>query len=160
MEELFLVEDGYILNCPIWEKKASGRNHMATIWKDPDAPGGLGRDFVPHGRGIYRYAVGNLAVGQPVEFGCSLQRYGKEPVARRWYGVISTSTDSLFGVTPFEDAVTAINAANALSSASFTLDDQIQQEIVAMEKQLDQLRRRLDMLRNGPPSPEEEAFDQ
>jgi len=46
----FKVEDGALVEVPIYETHSRGRNWLAIIESDPQAPNGLKRQFVTNGK--------------------------------------------------------------------------------------------------------------
>jgi hypothetical protein len=92
------MEHGALVGAPVWEKHKRGKNWWARISIDPQAPGGLARDFAEKARGEgYSYIVPQWAKpGTPVEFGADYYSGRGRKYTSRWYGYIEqVSADAL-----------------------------------------------------------------
>jgi hypothetical protein len=107
------VEDGAMIEAPVYETHARGKNWMATIEADPAAPGGLAREFVKNGRGRYLYLVGASLIGKAVEIAADYTSSGGKRHPKRWYGVVRNVTDSEISIEGFATADEAIKAARS-----------------------------------------------
>lgn len=107
------IEDGAMVEAPIYEAHSRGKNWMATIEADPAAPGGLAREFVKSGRGRYLYIVGPEAVGKAVEIAADYTSSGGKRRPKRWYGVVRNVTDAEIAIEHYETSAQAIAAARA-----------------------------------------------
>jgi hypothetical protein len=115
MESTYIgkVEDGAMVEAPVYESHARGKNWMATIEADPAAPGGLAREFIRNGRGRYLYIVGPEVVGKAVEIAADYTSSGGKRHPKRWYGVVRNVTDSEIVIDGFATADEAIKAARS-----------------------------------------------
>jgi hypothetical protein len=94
------IEDGALIECPVYETHKRGKNWAATITVDPAKPGGLGREFWTHAKGESYYMVPALSVGDAVEFGGDYYSGSGRKTADRWYGYvvrIDPETDEEYG---------------------------------------------------------------
>ncbi|MDD3934466.1 MAG: hypothetical protein PHP55_11450 [Methanoculleus sp.] len=107
----YKIEDGAMVEVPVYETHSRGKNWMATIEADPSAPGGLAREFVKTGRGRYYYIVDASLVGKAVEIAGDYISGGGNRSHRRWYGVVRGVTDSEITIEQFETPSLAIKAA-------------------------------------------------
>jgi len=105
------IEDGAMVEAPVYETHKRGKNWMATIAPDPAAPGGVARTFVPRGRGKYYYIVSADLVGQPVEVGADYISSGGKRSRNRWYGVVRALTSEEIRIEHYETAAQAIAAS-------------------------------------------------
>lgn len=115
MSETFVgkIEDGAMVEAPVYETHPRGKNWMATIEADPAAPGGLARAFVKSGRGRYLYIVGPEVVGKAVEIAADYTSSGGKRHPKRWYGVVRSVTDSEIAIEHYATDAEAIKAARA-----------------------------------------------
>jgi hypothetical protein len=113
MIETYKIEDGAMVEAPVYETHQRGKNWMAIIEADPAAPGGLAREFVKRGRGRYLYIVGPEVVGKAVEIAADYTSSGGKRHPKRWYGVIRSVTDSEIAIEEYETSAAAIMAARA-----------------------------------------------
>jgi hypothetical protein len=111
MIETYKIEDGAMVEAPVYETHQRGKNWMATIEADPAAPGGLAREFVKSGRGRYLYIVGPEVVGKAVEIAADYTSSGGKRRPKRWYGVVRSVTDSEITIEECETSAAAIAAA-------------------------------------------------
>ena len=111
MIETYKIEDGAMVEAPVYETHQRGKNWMATIEADPAAPGGLAREFVKSGRGRYLYIVGPEVVGKAVEIAADYTSSGGKRHPKRWYGVVRSVTDSEITIEECETSAAAIAAA-------------------------------------------------
>lgn len=105
------VEDGAMVEAPVYEAHKRGKNWMATITADPAAPGGLARTFVKTGRGRYYYIVDASLVGKAVEIAGDYISGGGNRSRNRWYGVVRSVTDSAISIERCAGSRAAILAA-------------------------------------------------
>lgn len=105
------LEQGAMLNVPVYESHRRGRNWMAIIRKDPKAPGGLARLFMEPAHGNYFYFVDGIKVGAPVEFGADYYTGGGSRSATRWYGVVVELDDEKIVIEQYSSAEEAIEAS-------------------------------------------------
>lgn len=111
MIETYKIEDGAMVEAPVYETHQRGKNWMAIIEADPAAPGGLAREFVKRGRGRYLYIVGPEVVGKAVEIAADYTSSGGKRHPKRWYGVVRSVTDSEITIEECETSAAAIAAA-------------------------------------------------
>ena len=111
MTETYKIEDGAMVEAPVYETHQRGKNWMATIEADPAAPGGLAREFVKSGRGRYLYIVGPEIVGKAVEIAADYTSSGGKRHPKRWYGVVRSVTGSEITIEECETSAAAIAAA-------------------------------------------------
>lgn len=125
MESTYIgkVEDGAMVEAPVYESHARGKNWMATIEADPAAPGGLAREFVKKGRGRYFYIVGPEVVGKAVEIAADYTSSGGKRHPKRWYGVVRNVTDSEIVIDGFATADEAIKAARSRAAFDAQIRD-------------------------------------
>ena len=83
------IEDGALTDAPVWKDHKRGRNWMARVKKNPQAPGGLAREFAQRAHGGYYYIwpVG-WKIGDVVEFGADYYSTRGVKHPKRWYGII------------------------------------------------------------------------
>lgn len=87
------VDSGGILDVPVWEKHERGKNWLARIQSNPEAPGGLAREFARFGRGDFYFLVEPWMVrGTPVEFGADYYTGTGRKNPKRSYGVLEEVT--------------------------------------------------------------------
>lgn len=110
-EKVYRVEDGAMVQCPVYCIHKRGRNWLAVIHKDPKSPGGLGREFVPKARGRYYYPVDCLSAGDAVEFGADYYTGGGRPNRERRYGVVKAVGIDSISIVFFETGTQACNAS-------------------------------------------------
>lgn len=111
------IEDGAMIDAPIYESHKRGRNWMAVIAPDPAAPGGVARKFVMRGHGRYYYIVGRDLIGKAVEFGADYYSSSGRKKSCRWYGVVLTLTDSRIAIQQYEEAYRAIDTTRTVEMA-------------------------------------------
>jgi hypothetical protein len=105
------IEDGAMIDAPVYEHHRRGKNWMAIITANPTAPGGLARQFVEHVGGRYYYIVSPDLVGKPVEFGADYYSASENRSPKRWYGVVRAVTDASIAIEHYSTATQAIKAA-------------------------------------------------
>lgn len=90
------VEEGGLLETPIWQEDEPTKNWLARIWRDKDKPGGFGREFAPHTQPPVRFYIEDtLYEGCAVEFGAARASDANRPWEKdRWYGVITRMADT------------------------------------------------------------------
>jgi hypothetical protein len=87
-------DHGALTEAPIFETHKRGKNWMAIISIDPTKPGGLERKFMNRARGEYRYLIGDLKEGDPIEFGADYYSCKQRKTPKRFYGVITKITET------------------------------------------------------------------
>lgn len=118
------IENGALVNAPIWESDRRGKSWFAAITPDPKAPGGLARDFADSADGDYYYLVpGWLKENQAVEFGADYYSRGGKANRDRWYGVVLAILPDqvIFEVT--ETARQAVRRSAELSEPRILIED-------------------------------------
>jgi hypothetical protein len=125
MESTYIgkVEDGAMVEAPVYESHARGKNWMATIEADPAAPGGLAREFIRNGRGRYLYIVGPEVVGKAVEIAADYTSSGGKRHPKRWYGVVRNMTDREIVIDRHETPEQAIRAARSRAAFDAQIRD-------------------------------------
>jgi len=123
MERIRLkVEQGALMEVPVWEDHKRGRNWFAVITLDPRAPNGIGRSFIPRAHGEYYYLVTEkLKTGVAVEFGADYYTASGKLNPRRWYGVIVERTPEYLELVACKDAREACTLARSLSEEPKTV---------------------------------------
>lgn len=119
------VENGYLLEAPLYKSHKRGKNWLAVIELDPKSPGGLKRRFATPGRGDYLYSVEELQIGDAVEFGADYYTTGGRRVPGRWYGVVTDIKHNYVEVLgPFDSPREAV-----------TYSEDLKREFVGVSKQ-------------------------
>jgi hypothetical protein len=99
------IRGGALVEVPVYEEHARGRNWMAKIQPNAHAPGGWDRVFAKKARGkdLY-YIVSDIFPGEVLEFAADYYTGfdAKRPL-RRYFFVVSRDDDELTGVL-FEEA--------------------------------------------------------
>lgn len=113
-----------LVEVPIWEDHRRARNWCATVMADPNAPGGLRRNFWGQARGqaaeIFKYIIPESVVPcDVVEFGADVMNYGGDRrKTNRWYGVVLARYDrGLYLVPCGGKAVEAFAAVDGVREA-------------------------------------------
>lgn len=122
------VHNGALVESPIWENHARGKNWLAVIWADPLKPGGLGRQWMPHARGDYFYVVRDLRVGETVEFGADYVTGSGRKYTKRWYGFVREKTADKIVFEQCETPTDAIEAAKPVRAAAAAIEAQQERE--------------------------------
>lgn len=112
----FKVESAALLEAPVFCSHRRGKNWCAVIAKEPNAPGGLKRVFLPRAKGQYYYIVASLKVGDPVEFGADYYTASGKRSPERWYGVVLSITDSEIMLEHTDTANQAIDLGQQIIS--------------------------------------------
>jgi hypothetical protein len=114
----FKIENGALVEVPIFEEHERGRNWMAKISFDPRSPAGLSREFMKRARGKYFYMVEGLKVGDAIEFGADYwTSSGRRNTNRVYAAVVSiTSTELVLELLSTPDE--AIEAAKKIREAA------------------------------------------
>lgn len=138
MESTYIgkVEDGAMVEAPVYESHARGKNWMATIEADPAAPGGLAREFVKNGRGRYFYLVNASLIGKAVEIAADYTSSGGKRHPKRWYGVVRNVTDSEIVIDGFATADEAIKAARSRAAFDAQIKGHLEQIMVELPEGL------------------------
>lgn len=108
------VENGAIMEAPIYEPHRRGKNWCAIIHNDPRGPGGIGRRFLEKARGDYLYMLGDLKRGDAIEFGADYSSTSGKRSPKRWYGIVIEVNQNNIIIEKNEAARDAINDAAAL----------------------------------------------
>lgn len=82
------VECGALLDCPVWESHKRGKNWCSVIEIDPTSPGGLKRAFLQRAHGEYFYMLGDVKVGDAIEFAADYVTGAGKRQFKRVYGVV------------------------------------------------------------------------
>lgn len=134
------VMDGRIL----WESHKRGRNWMAVISKDPQAPNGLARSFFKPARGDYFYILpADLKVGDPLEIGADYYSGGGHPARRRWYGYVVAVADDAVVVQECATAAAAIRQGQEHGVGPERTDSALQAARVALTALTPEQRRQV-----------------
>lgn len=128
----FKVEDGALVEAPVYEGHKRGKNWFAVIESDPKAPGGLKRAFQRTGNGRYYYIVDEAAlhIGDAVEFGADYYTTSGSKNATRWYGVVAAISPDRLYLGKYGTAAQAIKASRELKEAMLA---QLEQQTAKME---------------------------
>lgn len=111
-DTVLTIEHKALTTVPVWEDHRRGKNWMAMISIDPEAPGGLSRTFAKKARGEFYYMVPDWAgPGVAVEFGADYYSCGGRPSRTRWYGVILEAGESKMTLEACESGKDAIKRA-------------------------------------------------
>jgi hypothetical protein len=112
MEDVTLKLDaGGLLEIPAFEPEECGRNWLAVIEdRDPAAPGGFKRRFLPRAGFPWYYTTDGLKVGDVIEFGADRVslKHPERKQPKRVYGVIREVTPEALRYTPQPNALTAL----------------------------------------------------
>jgi hypothetical protein len=95
------LDQDYVVEPPVWGDAPRSRNWLAILDEDPQQPGGVRRQWLPRGRGRFRYSTAKLLPDDLIEFGadyvsCSGHRYRE-----RWYAVVVRSEEFALVVRHF-----------------------------------------------------------
>ncbi len=111
------VLNGGIVSSPIWEDHPQrAKNWLAAIAPAPTSPGGLRRQFLPYGRGEFRYMVAMLEVFDAVEFAADYLSMAGNRSRKRWYGVVRSVSPAEIAIEEVGSAVTALLRSVELST--------------------------------------------
>ena len=116
------IANNALLEAPKFETHKRGKNWMAVIDIDATAPVGLGRDFLPRGRGECLYIVEKVDVFDPIEFGADYMSGTGRKYTSRWYGIVVAKTD---GVLLIEECETGAKAVLRAREARISTTDRI-----------------------------------
>lgn len=108
------IENGAMLDAPVYNAHRNTKNWMAQITLDPKAPGGIARKFCAKARGDYYYVIDGVKVGDAVEFGADYYTYGGRKQPERWYGVVVELTEEEIVFERAADARAAIELAKEI----------------------------------------------
>lgn len=134
----FRVEQGALLEVPVYLSHKEAKNWMAVIWKNPRAPGGLDRRFCPRAYGEeFYYLLDGVKPGTPVEFAADTFTGSGRRVRDRWYGVVIEMEPDSITIERYKTAAKAINAA-----AKFTAPGELER----LRKERDKLLARLEKI--------------
>ena len=107
--EIYAIEDGALVDVPVYHQHRRAKNWFARITADPSAPSGLGRQFAERANGRYYYMVPSWAQpGTPIEFGADYYSGSGRKNPRRAYGVITAVTDQALHLIRTDDAQGAL----------------------------------------------------
>lgn len=97
MKKVYPILGGALAEAPCYEPHRRGRNWMAKIHPNADAPGGWERDFARTSRGKDTlYMTTDIFVGNLLEFGADyVTGQGKKVPLRQYAVVIDKDSDSL-----------------------------------------------------------------
>ena len=137
------VELRALLDCPVWEKHSRGKNWCASISKNPQAIGGIGREFWEKARGDYYYMVPTgLKPGTPLEFGADYHSSGGRKTPKRFFCVVESITESSLNVKSYPTAREAIEAAKCpigvLTDLPKSRIDELRLQLTKMQKIVDE----------------------
>lgn len=112
----FQVVGGALVDAPVYETHRRGRNWMAKIQPNADAPGGWDRSFARTGRGEdMKYIIADIFSNDVLEFGADyVTSLGKKKALRSYAVVVSVTSDEL-RVVLFDRAIEAWQARDAVS---------------------------------------------
>lgn len=98
------LSDWYVTDPPVWEPKyPNGRNWLALLRENPEAPKGFEREWVERGKGRFRYNVMRLIEGDLLEFGADYMYNSGRRVPCRWYGEVVGVTETELRVRYYAD---------------------------------------------------------
>jgi len=99
------LEEWYVTKPPVWEAHHRGRNWLAILRPNPDAPGGYDREWCERGRGRFKYDATALMEGDTIEFGADrIWSTGSNRARCRWVGEIVSIQETHLAVRYFESA--------------------------------------------------------
>jgi hypothetical protein len=116
----YRVEQGAMVEVPLYESHKRGKNWAAVVTKDPKAPGGLNRNFLKRAYGKYYYFVDSLKVGDVVEFGADYYTSSGRKDANRKYAVVIAVTTDVVELEEFANADEAFEYAKKLQERDTT----------------------------------------
>lgn len=133
------LEQGAMVNAPVYETHSRGKNWLAIIEKDPKSPGGLSRRFCEKAKGHYYYFITNLKKNDPVEFGADYYTGSGKPSRSRYYGVVISITDDEIIIERSETSCQAISRSQELRTIAIQqpqtpIQDKIELVVEAQEK--------------------------
>lgn len=114
----FKIENGALVEVPIFEEHKRGRNWMAKISFDPRSPAGLSREFMERARGKYFYMVEGLKVGDAIEFGADYWTSSGHRNTNRVYAAVVSITSTELVLELFSTPDEAIEAAKKIREAA------------------------------------------
>jgi hypothetical protein len=116
MMRSFKIENGALVEVPIFEEHKRGRNWMAKISFDPRSPAGLSREFIKRARGKYYYIVEGLNAGDAVEFGADYNTTSGNRHTNRVYAAVVSITSTELVLELFSTPDEAIEAAKKIKA--------------------------------------------
>lgn len=116
------VANRALLESPIYEEHARGRNWLAVIDIDATMPSGLSRQWMPPGRGECFYLIEQLKLFDPVEIGADYVSSGGKKYYKRFYGVVTALTDESVQI---EECSTGTQAVLRAREARTSVADKI-----------------------------------
>lgn len=97
------IADYYVVEPPVWEPKyPNGRNWLALVRENPEAPRGIEREWVERGKGRFKYNVTRLIEGDLIEFGADYMYSSGRRIPCRWCGEVVGFTDTEMRVRYFD----------------------------------------------------------
>lgn len=114
----FKIENGALVEVPIFEEHKRGRNWMAKISFDPRSPAGLSREFMKQARGKYFYMIDGLEIGDAIEFGADYWTSSRRRNTNRVYAAVVSITSTELVLELFSTPDEAIEAAKKIREAA------------------------------------------
>ena len=112
----FPIIGGALVEVPLYEKHKRGRNWMAKVQPNANAPGGWDREFAQTGRGEdMKYIVADVFPGNVLEFGADYVTSTGKKSANRKYAVVVTVNDKELSAVLFDKAIDAWQARDAIA---------------------------------------------
>lgn len=104
----FDVLNYVLLDVPVHEAHARGKNWAAVIDVDGKSPGGVSRRWLPRARGEGHYIIDQLALFDAVEFAADYVQWSGKTLPKRWYGVVTSIKDTAVFFTECKSASDAV----------------------------------------------------
>jgi hypothetical protein len=123
MMKTFKIENGALVDVPIFEEHKRGKNWMAVIAYDPRKPGGLQRSFLERARGKYYYMVKGLNIGDAVEFGADYYTTSRKRHTNRVYAAVVALTSTELTLELCSTSSEAIETAKKIREAAEKAED-------------------------------------
>jgi hypothetical protein len=118
MMRSFKIENGALVEVPIFEEHKRGKNWMAKISFDPRSPAGLSREFMVRARGKYFYMVEGLKVGDAIEFGADYYTTSRKRHTNRVYAAVVALTSTELTLELYSTSSEAIEAAKKIKETA------------------------------------------
>ena len=120
-DHLLRIENGILVDPPIWEDHRRGKNWLAKIGPGSRVQGKLTRQFFSWGPTAKSYSVGGkLTPGDCVEFGADYYSGTGRKTGKRWYGVVLAVSAGCVVVRKCSTGRSALNAARRLFGGGST----------------------------------------